>query len=134
MAAIRSKDTKPELTVRKYLHKLGFRYRLHNKLLPGKPDLVLAKRKTAIFVHGCFWHGHEGCKDFRIPKTRSEWWAGKIGKNVARDIINRGKLIDIGWAVETIWECQITDNELDALAERLTRVAVLSTHPLGEGI
>lgn len=119
MAAVKSKDTKPELAVRKYLHNLGFRYRLHNKLLPGKPDLVLAKRNTAIFVHGCFWHGHEGCKDFRIPKTRSEWWAEKIGKNIARDQLNRGKLIELGWEVETIWECRIVEGELDALAERL---------------
>ena len=119
MAAVKSKDTKPELAVRKYLHNLGFRYRLHNKLLPGKPDLVLAKRKTAIFVHGCFWHGHEGCKDFRIPKSRSEWWAEKIGKNITRDQLNRGKLIDLGWEVETIWECEITCDNLDALAVRL---------------
>lgn len=120
MAAVKSKDTKPELAVRKYLHKLGFRYRLYSKLLPGKPDLVLARRKTVIFVNGCFWHGHQDCRNFRIPKTRSEWWAAKIGKNIVRDQLNRGKLIDLGWAVETIWECQITENDLSSLGSKLT--------------
>ena len=107
MSQIRSKDTKPELLVRKFLHKNGFRYRLHVKNLPGKPDIVLPKYKTVIFVHGCFWHGHEGCKYYVVPKTRTEWWLEKIGKNTANDLKAKKSLITEGWKVLNIWECKL---------------------------
>jgi DNA mismatch endonuclease, patch repair protein len=86
MSRIKGKDTKPEMLVRKFLHAQGFRYRLHVKDLPGKPDIVLPKYKTVIFVHGCFWHGHEHCKYYVIPKTRTEWWVNKINANIANDV------------------------------------------------
>ncbi|MES3016846.1 MAG: DNA mismatch endonuclease Vsr [Bacteroidota bacterium] len=107
MSRIRSKDTKPEMLVRKFLHKNGFRYRLHVKDLPGKPDIVLPKYKTVIFVHGCFWHGHEGCKYYVVPKTRSEWWVEKIGKNKSNDIKAENALSSTGWKIINIWECDI---------------------------
>lgn len=107
MSRIRSKDTKPEMLVRKFLHKNGFRFRLHVKDLPGKPDIVLPKYKTVIFVHGCFWHGHEGCKYFVVPKTRTEWWVNKIEKNKSNDLRAEGKLLITGWHFINIWECDI---------------------------
>ena len=107
MSQIRSKDTKPEMILRKFLFKNGFRYRLYSQTLPGKPDIVLPKFKIVIFVHGCFWHKHEGCKYFVIPKTRPEWWLNKINKNRDRDVINKAKLINLGWKVITIWTCEI---------------------------
>ncbi|MES2454937.1 MAG: DNA mismatch endonuclease Vsr, partial [Bacteroidota bacterium] len=105
MSRIRSKDTKPEMLVRKFLHAQGFRYRLHVKDLPGKPDIVLPKYKTVIFVHGCFWHGHEGCKYYVVPKTRTEWWLDKINSNIAKDDRSMNLLNDKGWKVTNIWEC-----------------------------
>lgn len=107
MAGIRAKDTKPEMIVRRALHKAGFRYRLHVKDLPGKPDIVLAKYKTVIFVHGCFWHGHM-CSKFKWPKTREEWWRKKIEGNVERDRRAVADLEVLGWAVKVHWECEIT--------------------------
>jgi DNA mismatch endonuclease, patch repair protein len=107
MSRIHSKDTKPELLVRKFLHKNGFRYRLHVKDLPGKPDIVLPKYKTVIFVHGCFWHGHEGCKYFTIPKTRTEWWLHKIQTNSANDYKAENSLLSEGWRVLKVWECDL---------------------------
>lgn len=107
MSKIKGKDTKPELLVRKFLHKHGFRYRLHVKDLPGKPDIVLPKYKTVIFVHGCFWHGHENCKYYVVPKTRTEWWVNKINGNIVSDIKNRKLLIGKDWKVIEIWECEL---------------------------
>lgn len=107
MSRIKGKNTKPEMLVRKYLFSKGFRYRLHDKKLPGRPDIVLKKYKTAIFVNGCFWHGHAGCRYFVIPKTRTEWWLDKISKNISNDNINTGKLIEAGWKIITIWECEL---------------------------
>jgi len=108
MARIRSKDSKPEMIVRRLLHGLGYRYRLHCKNLPGKPDLVFTKRKAIIFVHGCFWHQHPdaGCKDSAIPKSRVEYWAPKLGKNTSRDLNNIEELKRLGWRVLVIWECE----------------------------
>lgn len=111
MSRIRSKDTKPEMLVRKFLHKNGFRYRLHVKDLPGKPDIVLPKYKTVIFVHGCFWHGHEGCRYYVVPKTRTEWWVNKIEKNRHNDSNAEGKLLSKGWHILNIWECEIKPKE-----------------------
>lgn len=107
MSQIRSKGTKPELMVRKYLFSKGFRYRLNVTSLPGTPDLVLPKYKTVIFIHGCFWHGHEGCKFFILPKTRKEWWQRKILRNKFLDVENSAKLKDQGWNVITIFECEL---------------------------
>jgi DNA mismatch endonuclease (patch repair protein) len=107
MSRIRSKDTKPEMVVRKALHKAGFRYRLHVKDLPGKPDIVLPKYRTVIFVHGCFWHQHPGCKEAVIPKTRTEWWTTKLNKNKVRDEEVRNGLMKKGWNVLEIFECEV---------------------------
>lgn len=107
MSRIRNKDTKPEMLVRKFLHKNGFRYRLHVKDLPGKPDIVLPKYKTVIFIHGCFWHGHEGCKYYVVPKSRTEWWLNKIHANIARDRKDLDSLVSLGWKILTIWECEL---------------------------
>lgn len=107
MSRIRGKDTKPELLVRKFLHGKGFRYRLHVKELPGKPDIVLHKYKTVIQVHGCFWHKHEECRYFVIPKTRTDWWLNKVNKTVEKDKLNVARLRELGWKVITIWECEL---------------------------
>lgn len=104
MRAIRSKNTKPELLVRKGLHAAGFRFRLHGAGLPGKPDIVLPKYRAVIFVHGCFWHGHD-CKYFKLPKTRPEFWSDKIGKNRLRDRMNIRAVQSLGWRTLVIWEC-----------------------------
>jgi len=106
MAAIKDRDTKPEMRVRSLLHSLGYRYRLHRKDLPGKPDIVLPKYRTVIFVHGCFWHCHDCRWGNVIPKTRAEFWSDKRGGNVARDERHKASLEATGWRVVTIWECQ----------------------------
>lgn len=107
MAAVKSKNTKPEMIVRRYLHSLGFRYGLHNRKLPGSPDLVLRKYKTVIFIHGCFWHGHEGCPLFRIPKSNVEFWVNKVRLNKDRDTKVKHHLEELGWRVIIIWECDL---------------------------
>lgn len=112
MVAVKGKDTKPEMIVRRYLHGLGFRYGLHNKKLPGTPDLVLRRHKTVIFVNGCFWHGHENCKYSHIPKSNIEFWQMKICRNRARDLRNVEALRKLGWHVIIIWECQLKTEEL----------------------
>ena len=113
MSRIRSKDTKPEMLVRKFLHKNGIRYRLHVKDLPGKPDIVLPKYKTVIFVHGCFWHGHEGCKYYVVPKTRTEWWLNKIQTNASNDLKAEEELRFLSWNVLKIWECQLKKGSIE---------------------
>jgi len=118
MSRIRSKDTKPEMLVRKFLHAQGFRYRLHDKSLSGKPDLVLPKYKTVIFIHGCFWHGHAECKYFVVPKTRTDWWLDKIGKNSANDVKAEKNLISKGWKVIVVWECNLK-KEIASTLEKL---------------
>lgn len=107
MSKISGKETKPEIKVRKYLFAKGFRYRKNDKRFPGKPDIILPKYKTAIFVHGCFWHGHEDCKASALPKTNREFWRNKIDGNIERDKRNQGMLIQLGWKVITVWQCQI---------------------------
>jgi DNA mismatch endonuclease Vsr len=111
MSRIRGKDTKPELIVRKYLFSKGFRYRLHDKSLPGRPDIVLAKYKTVIFIHGCFWHGHEGCKYFVIPKTRTDWWLNKINRSKTNDEKVFSSLEKSGWRIIIVWECELRDTK-----------------------
>jgi DNA mismatch endonuclease Vsr len=107
MSRIRSKDTGPEIQVRKFLFSRGYRFKLHDRELPGKPDIVLPKYRTAIFVHGCFWHGHDGCRFFVVPKTRTEWWLAKINRNKLLDRINVTSLIQMNWRVLSIFECQL---------------------------
>jgi len=107
MSRIKAKDTKPEMLVRKFLNANGFRYSLHNKKLPGKPDIVLNKYKTVIFIHGCFWHGHKNCKYFVVPKTRTQWWVDKINRNKANDEKAVKALRKDGWKVITVWECAL---------------------------
>lgn len=111
MASNRSTNTKPEIIVRKYLWKQGFRYRLNNPRLPGHPDIVLRKYRTCVFVNGCFWHGHEGCKYFRMPKTNTEFWEKKINRNRERDKQEQKRLADMGWHVIVVWECQLKPNK-----------------------
>lgn len=111
MSKIKSKNTKPEKVVRSLLFSLGYRFRLHVKDLPGKPDIVLPKYKTVVLVNGCFWHGHENCKDAGIPKTNSQFWYDKISKNKERDKRVLNELEQAGWKVLVIWECQINDKE-----------------------
>ncbi len=106
MSGIRGKDTKPEMIVRRALHRAGYRYRLHVKNLPGEPDIVLPKYKTVIFVHGCFWHCHD-CKNFKWPKTRREFWQKKIKGNVERDKLHYEDILKLGWKVLVMWECEI---------------------------
>jgi DNA mismatch endonuclease (patch repair protein) len=110
MSRIRSKNTKPELAVRSLLHSLGYRFRLHRKDLPGRPDIVLPKYHAVIFVHGCFWHLHAKCRDGTIPKTQHEKWKEKLERNVARDKEHQRKLRSLGWKVLVIWECEIEKN------------------------
>ena len=112
MSRIRGRDTVPEKRVRSLLHRLGFRFTLRNQKLPGRPDIVLKSRKTAIFVHGCFWHRHGGCKNAVLPKTRAEFWLAKLSGNVARDKENSIALKRQGWKVLTVWECEVEDELL----------------------
>jgi DNA mismatch endonuclease (patch repair protein) len=113
MSQIKGKNTKPELLVRKFLHKNGFRYRLHVKDLPGKPDIVLPKYKTVIFIHGCFWHGHEGCRYYVVPKTRTEWWLNKINGNAANDTKAETALKVAGWKIIKVWECELKKTAIE---------------------
>lgn len=122
MAGIRGKNTQPEIRIRSLLHKKGYRFVLGGKKLPGKPDLVLPKYHVAIFVHGCFWHGHEKCHLFRIPKSREEFWSAKIGGNIARDTKNLALLTGEEWRVCTIWECAIKGRGKLAEEKLITRI------------
>ncbi|MEO8402971.1 MAG: DNA mismatch endonuclease Vsr [Chitinophagaceae bacterium] len=124
MSRIRAKDTKPEMLVRRFLHAQGFRYKLHDKTLPGKPDLVLPKYKTVIFIHGCFWHGHEGCRYYVVPKTRTEWWLNKINGNKANDEKAILALEKGNWRIFTLWECDLkpsnAEKTLSGLLKKLS--------------
>ncbi len=113
MSAIKSKNTKPEITVRKLLHSMGYRFRLHKKDLPGSPDIVLPKYKTVIFVHGCFWHRHQNCKYASNPKTRKEFWEAKFRENINRDKKHQENLSSMGWKIIIVWECEIKDKYFD---------------------
>ncbi|WP_240421974.1 very short patch repair endonuclease [Paenibacillus periandrae] len=116
MSKVKSKNTTPELIVRRLLHKMGYRFRLHRTDLPGKPDIVLPKHKKVIFVNGCFWHGHNNCKKSQLPETNKEFWEDKISRNIKRDTENIIKLIEMGWGVLTIWDCQTKKRDLEKLA------------------
>ncbi|HJP89175.1 MAG TPA: very short patch repair endonuclease [Candidatus Limnocylindrales bacterium] len=119
MAAIRGKDTKPELAVRRELHRSGLRYRLHVRDLPGRPDIVLPRHRTVVFVHGCFWHRHEGCRYAYTPKSRQEFWSAKLNGNAERDARDRQRLRDLGWRVEVVWECEVSNERLSGLTEAI---------------
>ena len=122
MAAVRGKDTKPELIIRKGLHAAGLRYRLHVKDLPGKPDLVFPTYRAAVFVHGCFWHGH-ACPLFKLPETRAEFWRQKIESNVARDEAAMVKLRGLGWRVGVVWECALRGKDRRDLTDVLSELS-----------
>lgn len=115
MQRIRHKDTKPEIAVRSFLFRHGLRYRLHGAKLPGKPDITLPKYKTVIFVHGCFWHQHPGCVHTGVPKSNQAYWKPKLERTVARDLLHRRQLQELGWAVEVVWECEINEARLSEL-------------------
>ena len=131
MSKIRSKNTRPEETVRKWLCNNGFRYRKNVAALPGKPDVVLPKYGAVIFVHGCFWHGHAGCRYFVVPKTRTEWWLEKINRNIEKDGESRSALEAIGWKVIVVWECEIR-RKADAEGRLLQLAADLRSLVAGE--
>lgn len=118
MAQVKGKNTKPEILVRSLLHKLGYRFRLHVRNLPGNPDIVLPRYKTVIFVHGCFWHGHKGCSRATVPATRTEFWSAKIEGNRKRDMRNLAAIEELGYRYLVIWQCEMRDIEL--LAQRMT--------------
>ena len=119
MSRIRGKDTGPEMIIRKALFANGFRYRLHVKNLPGKPDIVLPKYNAVVIVDGCFWHGHKNCKFFRMPKSRISFWRKKIDANRARDVKNRRKLRRLGWNVIQVWECQLSSRKYEKTFQRI---------------
>lgn len=132
MRAVRSRDTKPEMRVRSILHRAGYRFRLHRRDLPGSPDIVLPKYHTAIFVHGCFWHGHEGCRRSKLPSTRTGFWQSKIGRNKERDAATGKALIDLGYQVVTLWECEL--NSATSILDRVNNVTGRGEESNGEAI
>lgn len=135
MAGIKGKDTRPEMVVRRMLHHAGFRYRVHSNKLPGRPDLVLPRYKVAIFVNGCFWHGHENCHLFRLPKSRTEFWATKIEMNRSRDVLKSEQLLARDWRVLTIWECALKGKvrlDADALLVKAEDFIKASSIPQSE--
>lgn len=120
MAAIHAKDTKPELIVRKYLWRQGYRYRLNHPRLPGKPDIVLRKYHTCIFVNGCFWHGHEGCRYYTTPKSNTHFWVSKVRRNRQRDAEVKARLSQMGWYSITVWECELKPDKREATLASLS--------------
>ena len=121
MSGIRGRNTRPEMTVRKFLHSQGFRFRLHRKDLPGTPDIVLPKHKTVIFVHGCFWHRHSNCRFATMPQTNIEFWNSKFESNVVRDEKNESALKASGWHVLILWECELNSENLHGLVGRIDK-------------
>ena len=119
MSRVRARGTRPEMTVRRLVHRLGYRYRLHATHLPGRPDLVFAGRRKVVFVHGCFWHRHPGCRLARLPKSRVEFWRTKLDGNRERDLLKQRELRCLGWSSLVVWECEL--NDLESVAERVTR-------------
>lgn len=132
MSGIRGKDTKPERLVRQALSKAGFRFRLHRRELPGAPDVVLPRRRLAIFVHGCFWHMHADCSYSKLPSTRPEFWLAKLSRNAYRDRVARDALIAAGWRVLTVWECATKDPEILAELPATLRRWIDGSEPTGE--
>ena len=131
MSRIRGKNTKPELTLRSLLHRQGFRFRLHGRELPGRPDIVFPRHKAVLFVHGCFWHQHPGCAAARMPKSRLDFWRPKLSGNVERDARKQAELEAMGWAVKVIWECETRSADvLTALAAEIQAMPRVSGKPL----
>lgn len=128
MSKIRGSDTKPEEIVRKFLFAKGLRYRKNDRRLPGKPDIVLPRYKTVVFVNGCFWHWHKGCKDFYLPRTRREFWIAKLAGNVKRDELNYRALLDDGWNVLIVWECELKKSTREQRLNELFHEIVEETH------
>lgn len=120
MSRIKGVNTRPEVAVRKVLHSMGLRYRLHRTDLPGKPDIVLPKHKTVVFVHGCFWHRHKPCNDATLPKSNTEFWEKKFAANVERDLRAQHQLAELGWRIVIVWECELNNRE--ALSRRLVEI------------
>lgn len=120
MRAVRGRDTMPEMIVRRAVHQMGYRYRLHQRSLPGSPDLVFSKRRLALFVHGCFWHGHPGCSKATVPASNRDFWDNKLARNQQRDIQVQLALRDAGWHVEVLWECEV--KQPDRLQHRLHEI------------
>ena len=129
MALVRAKDTKPEILLRRELHSRGIRYSLHSKMLPGKPDLVLRKHKTVIFVHGCFWHRHKKCSKSSMPSTNVEFWKKKFRRNVERDRTNTQALVEQGWRVIIVWECALMSN-LNSISDQVLDLLFNSSSPV----
>src|SRR5215469_8327529 len=130
MSRIKSKDTKPELTVRSLLHRMGYRFRVHVKDLPGRPDVVISKLKTVLLINGCFWHQHPDCEFAYMPKSHKSFWANKLRGNTERDSVKSKALRRLGWRVETIWECELSD--LEALSRRLALLRHAATRAGGD--
>lgn len=126
MSRVRGKDTKPEMLVRRFLHSCGFRYKLHDKSLPGKPDIVLPKYRTVIFIHGCFWHGHARCKYFKVPQTRTQWWVDKIRRNKLNDTKGLRILRKEGWKVIVVWECGLKPAKVMSTLNRILQSITVS--------
>lgn len=123
MSRVRSKHTKPELTVRRLLTSLGYRYRLHSKTVPGHPDIVFSRRKKAIFVHGCFWHRHKNCRNCRLPKSKLDFWEPKLEGNRKRDMKNQRELVRAGWQFLVVWECELNRTQLTSRLRSFLEVA-----------
>ncbi|QKS29670.1 MAG: DNA mismatch endonuclease Vsr [Candidatus Accumulibacter similis] len=132
MAAVKGRNTTPELIVRRLLHKAGFRFRLYRNDLPGKPDVALSKYRTVIFVHGCFWHQHPGCKKASKPSTRQDYWLPKLARNIERDKRQISDLDALGWSVLVVWECETKDKA--ALSEKLVRILSQQAREIGQRI
>ncbi|UVL54530.1 very short patch repair endonuclease [Pseudomonas sp. B21-035] len=130
MRLIKREHTQPELVVRRLLHRMGLRFRLHSKFLPGSPDVVLPKRRTVVFVHGCYWHRHPGCRYASTPKIRQDFWLPKFASNVERDNRKAEQLRDLGWRVVVVWECETKD--LMSLDARLRKVFLVAPAPQGD--
>jgi DNA mismatch endonuclease (patch repair protein) len=133
MSQIKGKNTKPEIVVRKWLWRNGYRYRINDKRFPGKPDIVISRLKTVIFINGCFWHGHTSCNKFKLPKTNTQFWSTKITRNQERDAANHTQLKLMGWTVLIVWECQLKRqnliNTLQALTVRLSQIYLSQFKP-----
>lgn len=119
MSQIKDKDTKPEMLVRRFLHSNGFRFKLHDKNLPGKPDIVLPKYNTVIEVQGCFWHAHKNCKYFKLPETNIDFWKNKINNNINRDKAKKEKILELGWNLIVIWECELKKDKIESTLKNL---------------
>ena len=136
MSQVRGKNTKPEILLRSMLHNSGYRYRLHSKNIPGKPDIVLKKYKSAIFVHGCFWHRHEGCRETTTPKSRVEFWTDKFAKTIERDKRQQRELKNLGWNVIIVWGCELkkdADAVLKSVANQLHNSTPMKLNPRRRG-